>query len=173
SRQHLEIIGVVRVRGTVEDSPTALDVPEVLQLLQTLTALEHQVLEQMGETRTALRFGAEPHVVVHADTDDRGGPVGSEYHTQAVVESESCQIWCGHVCHPTGCTRRNGGHGALRITAVYCSRSDHAASQHPRRTGYQHRLVPRDRRVRATDSGLGAVGPRGTHRRWGHRAAGV
>src|SRR5699024_1101149 len=49
-RQDLEIVGVVRVRGSVEDATAALHVPEVLQLLQAFAALEHQMLEEMRES---------------------------------------------------------------------------------------------------------------------------
>ena len=63
-----------------------LHVPEVGQLLQVLRALEHQVLEEVGEAGAALRLAAHPHVVVDGHGDDGAGAVGQHEDAQPVAE---------------------------------------------------------------------------------------
>jgi hypothetical protein len=75
-RQHLEVVGVVQMGGAVEAAAGALHVPEVGQLLEVFRALEHQMLEEMGEARTSFGFAADADVVDDGDTHDRGAAVG-------------------------------------------------------------------------------------------------
>ena len=69
-RQRLEVVGVVEVGAAVERAAGRLHVAEVLELLEVRRALEHQVLEQMGEAGAALGLGADADVVEHGDADD-------------------------------------------------------------------------------------------------------
>ncbi len=50
------------------------------------------MLEQVREAGTSLRFGAEAHVVVDRDTDDRRRPVRGDDDPQAVVEGRAVQF---------------------------------------------------------------------------------
>ena len=88
-RDHLEIIGVVGVGGSVEHPAGGLHQPEMLQFGQRFAALEHQVLEQVGEAGATLRFGTETDVVMDRDADHSGAAVRRQQHPQAVVEAES------------------------------------------------------------------------------------
>ncbi len=87
-RQRLEVVGVVQVGGAVERPAGALHVAEVGQLLQVRRALEHQVLEEVGEAGPPLRLGADAHVVDDRHAHHRGGRVGREHHAQAVRQGE-------------------------------------------------------------------------------------
>jgi hypothetical protein len=87
-RQGLEVVGVVQVGGAVEGAPRALYVSEVRQLLQVFRALEHQVLEEVGEAGAPLRFRADAHVVHHRHADHRRGTVRREDHPQPVGQGE-------------------------------------------------------------------------------------
>jgi hypothetical protein len=86
--QHLEIVGVVEVGRAVEGAAGALHVSEVRELLQVFRALEHQVLEKVGEAGAALRLGADADVVDHRDADHRRAAIGRQNHPKAVVQRE-------------------------------------------------------------------------------------
>ena len=62
--------------------------PEVGQLLQVLRALEHQVLEEVGEAGAPLRLGPDADVVDDRDADHRGRPVRGEHDPQTVGQGE-------------------------------------------------------------------------------------
>jgi hypothetical protein len=96
-RQDLEIVGVVEVGGAVEGATRPLHVPEVSELLQVFRALEHQMFEEMGETRPAFRFGTDAHVIDHGDPDHGCAAIGRENHPQAVLQGESLDriLRCG------------------------------------------------------------------------------
>src|SRR5207302_4164818 len=51
-----------------------------------LRALEHHVLEEVGEPGAVLRLGAKADAVVDRQGRDGDGVVGREHHPQAVVE---------------------------------------------------------------------------------------
>jgi hypothetical protein len=78
ARQHLVVVGVVQVRRAVEGAAGALDVTEVGELLQALRALEHEVLEEVGEAGAPLWLRADPDVVDDRDSDHRRRSVGGQ-----------------------------------------------------------------------------------------------
>jgi len=49
--------------------------------------LKHHVLEEVGEAATTARLEAETDLIVDADGDDWGAPIGRCDHSQAVGES--------------------------------------------------------------------------------------
>ena len=58
----------------------------MLTLADVLGALEHHVLEQVGESGSSLPLVAGSHVVVHGDREDRRGMVFGDDDTQPVGE---------------------------------------------------------------------------------------
>ena len=83
-RHHLEVVRVVEPRRSVEGAAVLVDDADVLELRDVLRALEHQVLEQVGEAGAALRLDAEADAVHHLDDDDRRGVVFADDDAQAV-----------------------------------------------------------------------------------------
>ena len=87
-REQLEVVRVVGMRAAVECAAGALDVLRVLGLADVLAALEHQVLEEVGEPRPPLRLAAKPHVVVDAHAHDGGRLVGSQHDPKPVAQRD-------------------------------------------------------------------------------------
>ena len=88
-RQRLEVVRVVQVGRPVEGAAGGLHQPGVLHLRHVRRALEHQVLEEVGEPGAALRLVAHADVVEDADGHHRDAAVGGEHDAQPVVEREA------------------------------------------------------------------------------------
>ena len=73
-RHHLEVVGAVERRRRVEHAADALDQREVLARLDVARALEHQVLEEVGEALPVRLLVARADVVPEVDGDDARGP---------------------------------------------------------------------------------------------------
>ncbi len=82
--QRLEVVGAVEVRRRVADAAGALDDAQVLGLGDVPAALEHEVLEEVGEAGLAglLVLGAD--VVPEVDGHDGRDVVGRHDDAQAV-----------------------------------------------------------------------------------------
>ena len=87
-RQRLVVVRVVLVGGAVERAPGGLHQAGVLHLRHVRRALEHHVLEEVGEPGAALGLVAHADVVEDAHRHDRHAPVGGEDDAQPVVERE-------------------------------------------------------------------------------------
>ena len=83
-RHHLEVVGVIEARRSVQRAAVLVDDADVLELADVLRALEHHVLEQVREPGAVLRLDAEPDAVHHLDDHDRRGVVLADHHAQAV-----------------------------------------------------------------------------------------
>ncbi len=88
----LEVVRVVRVGASVERPAGGLHVPEVGEFLQVRRALEHQMLEEMGESGAPFGLGAKAHVVEHRDADDGRRAVRREHDTQPVGQRHVRQV---------------------------------------------------------------------------------
>jgi len=77
-RQLRDVHREIGVGTAVHDPAVALDQAVGLALVEIDRALEHQVLEQVGESGAALGLGAEADVVVHGDADHGRRTVGAE-----------------------------------------------------------------------------------------------
>lgn len=106
----LEVVGALEARRTVERAARALDELEVPVAVHLLRALEHQVLEEVSQARTALDLVARADVVPEADRRDRGQMILGEHHAQAVGQPVlgRCQAAGGRPrrwpCDPWACT---------------------------------------------------------------------
>lgn len=87
-RGDLVEVRVVLVGRAAGGAPGPLDDGEVLAGRDAAAALEHQVLEEMGEAAAPHGVATEPGAVVHGDPDGRGVAAGVEHHPQAVVERQ-------------------------------------------------------------------------------------
>ncbi len=83
----LEVVGALEAGGAVERAAGALDQFEVPVVGDVGGALEHQVLEEVGEAGAALDLVAGAHVVPEADGGDRGEVVLGEDDAQAVGQA--------------------------------------------------------------------------------------
>jgi hypothetical protein len=88
-RDGLEVVGAVQPGGPVHRAAHPLDVGDVLCIGDVLGALEHHVLEEMGEAGPPLPLVAAPHVVPEVHRHHRLRVVFREHHAQAVVQRES------------------------------------------------------------------------------------
>ena len=104
---HLPVVGPVLVGGAVDLAPDRLQGPEVL-LVQVLGALEHHVLEQVGEPAPAGPLVLGPHVVPGVDRHHGGGVVDMEDHLEAVVQGVGLDVEGGEV---RGLGTRTAEHG--------------------------------------------------------------
>ena len=87
-RDGLEIVGAVEIGGAVViGGPHFLQVLEII-LGGVLAAVEHQMFEQMRETRLALGFVLGTDIVPHCDRDDRRLAVGMDDDIEAILERE-------------------------------------------------------------------------------------
>jgi hypothetical protein len=75
------------MRGTVKSTAAGIDELDVLHLGGVGRALEHHVLEKMGEAAAALRLKAETDFVVDAHGDDRGRCVWRDNYFESIRES--------------------------------------------------------------------------------------
>ena len=86
-RQRLEIVGAVEIRRRVIDPAGTLDEREMLGLGHVARALEHHVLEEVGEARPSrllvLRADATPEI----DGADGDEVVLGDYQAQAVGQA--------------------------------------------------------------------------------------
>jgi hypothetical protein len=114
-RHDFEVVGVVGVGGPVEHSAGGLHQAEVLQLGERFTALEHQVLEQMGKPGASLRFGPESDVVVHRNPDHAGTAVRRQQHSQPVGQPKPLHRVVGawESAGPSGGTAGGSGRSHL------------------------------------------------------------
>jgi hypothetical protein len=85
-RDDLEVVGAVLVGRGVQVAAGLRHVPEVHVVADVLAALEHHVLEQVGEAGPARLLVLAADVVPHADADDRDGVVLVDEDIQAVGE---------------------------------------------------------------------------------------
>ena len=85
-RQRLEVVRAVEERRRVADAASTLDEGHVLGLRDVAAALEHEVLEEVGEAGLAGLLVLRADVVPEVDRDDRGDPIGSDDDAEAVVE---------------------------------------------------------------------------------------
>ena len=88
-RQRLEVVRVVLVGRAVERAAGGLHEPGVLHLRHVRRALEHQVLEEVGEAGAALGLVAHADVVEDAHRHDGHAAVGGQDDPQAVVQREA------------------------------------------------------------------------------------
>ena len=84
--QRLEVVGAVEVGGGVEHAAGSLHDREVLRLGHVAAALEHEVLEEVGEPGLARLLVLGADVVPEVDGDDRRYPVGRDDDAQSVGE---------------------------------------------------------------------------------------
>jgi hypothetical protein len=85
-RDDLEVVGEVEAGGAVEDAAVRLDQLDELELAKVGRALEHEVLEEMGESGAIAGFVTEADMVVDPDSDGRCGGVSGKDHAEAVPE---------------------------------------------------------------------------------------
>ncbi len=113
-RHGLEVVGALEARGAVEGAAGALHQLEVAVPLDLRGALEHQVLEEVSQARTALDLVAGTDVVPEADRGDRGQVVLGEDHPQAIGQAVlgRCQA------AGTGLLRGRVTHGHVRPFAA-------------------------------------------------------
>ncbi len=83
-RDGFEIIGDVVIGGAVEHAAGGIDQSDVFHFAGVGRALEHHVLEKMGETAAAERLQTKTDLVIDADGDDRRGTVGRNDHAQTI-----------------------------------------------------------------------------------------
>jgi hypothetical protein len=88
-RHGLEVVGAVEVGGAVEISRADVAQRREEVARDVFRALEHQVLEQVGEAGLALRFVLRADGVPGRDGDDRRLAVSVHEHAQAVGEREA------------------------------------------------------------------------------------
>lgn len=86
-RHRLEVVGALEARGAVERAAGSLHEFEVAVVGDVGGALEHQVLEQVGQPGAALDLVAGADVVPEADGGDRGEVVLGEDDPQAVGQA--------------------------------------------------------------------------------------
>jgi len=105
----LPIVGAVFGGASVQVSAGLFDQLEMLRLLYVLGALEHHVLEQMGEPGTAPYFISGSHVVPHIHRDHLGAVIRGENDLQTIRESVGFELDTGRFlrqqrrtthCHP-------------------------------------------------------------------------
>src|ERR1700730_121681 len=82
----LEVVGHVVMRGTVKRAATRIDELDMLHLGCVSRALEHHVLEEMGEAAPALRLKPETDFVVDAHGDNRGRCVWRNNYFESIGE---------------------------------------------------------------------------------------
>ncbi len=82
----LEVVREVEARRAVQDAAVRLDELDELHLPEVLRALEHEVLEEVGEAGPVARLDPEPDVVVDGHDRRGGGVVGRQDHLEAVRE---------------------------------------------------------------------------------------
>jgi hypothetical protein len=106
--QRLEVVGAVEVGRGIADATGALDDAQVLRLGHVPAALEHEVLEEVGEASLAglLVLGAD--VVPEVDGHHGRHPVGSHDDPQAVGEGVLAEAHVGAVAHEAGKVRAWG-----------------------------------------------------------------
>ncbi len=102
-RQGLEVVGAVEVGRRVADAARALDDGHVLGLGDVRRALEHEVLEEVGEAGPALRLVLGADVVPEVDGHHRGQVVGRHDDAQAIrqptlaeADDRDVRIGAGH-----------------------------------------------------------------------------
>ena len=86
-RQGLEVVGPVEPGRAVHRAAGRLDEGDVLGLGDVARALEHDVLEQVGEARLARDLVLRADVVPEVDRDDRCEVILGDDDAQAVVET--------------------------------------------------------------------------------------
>ena len=109
--QQLEVVRVVGMGRAVERAAGGLHVFGMLGLPDVLRALEHEVLEEVGEAGAVGRLAAEAHVVVDGDGHDGCGAIRRDDDAQAVRQGETLDLIGGRGGAATG-ARRAGGAGA-------------------------------------------------------------
>ena len=83
-RHQLEVVRVIEPRRPVQRAAVLVDDADVLELVDVLGALKHQVLEQMGEPGAIPRLDAEADPVHHFHRHHGRRMVLADHHTQAV-----------------------------------------------------------------------------------------
>jgi hypothetical protein len=86
--QRLEVQRQVAAGGAVHRAAVGEHLVEVLAVADVVRALEHHVLEQMGEAGATGSFVARADVVGDVQCDDRGAVILDELHAQAVGERD-------------------------------------------------------------------------------------
>ncbi|MNM51952.1 hypothetical protein D3C81_630210 [compost metagenome] len=87
-RHVLEIVGAVGVRGAIHVGGTSRFKRGEVLPRRVLAAVEHQVLEQVGEATATRRLVLAAHVVPEVHRHDRCLAVGVHQHAQAVGQGE-------------------------------------------------------------------------------------
>ena len=119
--QRLEVVGAIEVRGRVADATGTLDDAEVLGLGDVPAALEHEVLEEVGEPGLAGLLVLGAHVVPEIDGHHGCHPVGGHDDPQAVGQRVLAEADVGRVAHEEIAARR-AGHGCIvAAVAVGCA----------------------------------------------------
>src|SRR5690606_672265 len=102
--QRLVVVRAVQPGRAVQRAAGLLDQREVPHLRYVFRALEHHVLEQVGEPRTTLALVPRAHAVPDVQCHDRRGVLAREDDVQAVVETVPLD--------------RNAYHDAVRFESV-------------------------------------------------------
>ena len=106
-RQRLEVERPLLVGRAVHRAAVDEDQVRVLAGPDVLGALEHHVLEQMGEAGAALALVARADVVVDDDGEDRRRVVFGDDHAQAVLELGVGELDLGRSGDGTEAERRD------------------------------------------------------------------
>ncbi len=85
-RHCLVVVGAIPVGGAVHVATGLVDDPHVLLIPHVLGALEHHVLEEVGEPGLAHRLAGRADVIGDVEVHQRIGLVRRQDHGQAVVE---------------------------------------------------------------------------------------
>src|SRR5208282_438415 len=109
-RKSFKIVGAVKTGGTVEiGSPGGLQVVDVGAAGDVLGALEHHVLEQMGETGASRGLVRGADVIPNVYSHQRQAVIFRENHFEAVIELIALELQLGNF------QRGEFGGGSLRL----------------------------------------------------------
>ena len=111
-RDGLEVVGAVDPRRPVEGAAGGGDQAEVVVAADVARALEHQVLEEVGEPGLARCLMPRSDVVPEVDGDDRREMVLADHDAQAVVELVTRERIARQRGHPA---RIGGARCVLRL----------------------------------------------------------
>ncbi len=135
-RNDLEVVGEVEAGRAVEDSAVRLHELDELHLAEVLGALEHHVLEEVGEAGAVLRLDAEADVEVDRDHGHRGGRVPREDDLQAVRQL----VVVDGDLERGGCRRSGGSPGGAGGEREHAEKSAEGR-QGPRARGVVHVIL--------------------------------
>ena len=128
-RHHLEVVGVIEPRRSVQRAAVLVDDADVLELGDVLGSLKHQVLEQVREAGAAFRLDAEADAVHQLDHHDRRRVVFADHHPQAVrqllVDDRNRERLCRTpTARPARARRGTAASAEMRMIRDFTMRSD-------------------------------------------------